>query len=82
MLYDTTTNTRCGPSLLPDGSVRCVPYGSYTTSYFATSTCTQTIDLVQITTGPSSCGSPVVPKYATKSITPRPAAALTYVRCT
>ena len=28
--------------------------------------------LVQITTGPSSCGSPVVPKYATKSITPPP----------
>jgi hypothetical protein len=65
-LYDNQQQAECGPVTLPDGSTRCIPYGGYAQTYYTSSACTATIDLVEVQTGPSSCGAPAVPRFASK----------------
>ncbi|MDB4953809.1 MAG: hypothetical protein JWO36_1378 [Myxococcales bacterium] len=71
-LYDSAKTVQCYPTTMPDGTIRCFPSGGYASTYYANSACTQQIDLVDLYGGPSSCGSPPVPKYASKTITPPP----------
>ena len=71
-LYDMQKGTDCYPTKLPDGTLRCVAYGGYTRQLYTTSACTTMIDVVEVETGPASCGAPIVPKYARKFITPAP----------
>ncbi|HSD90983.1 MAG TPA: hypothetical protein VLB44_25850, partial [Kofleriaceae bacterium] len=76
-LYDGQKGADCYPTKLPDGTIRCVVYGGYIRTLYKDTGCTQTIDLVEQTTGGSSCTAPPVPKYARKYITP-PAGSCTY----
>jgi hypothetical protein len=69
-LFDTANGTQCYPSTLPDKSIRCLPAGSYTSTYYTSSTCTQPIDVIEVSTGPASCAIPTPPKYASKYIPP------------
>jgi hypothetical protein len=71
-LYDSQKQADCYPTKLPDGTIRCVVYGGYVRSLYRESTCTQAIDLVEVDTGPASCGAPTVPKFARKYVTPEP----------
>ena len=71
-LFDSQMNTECYPETLPDGTIRCVAYGAYVSTYFANSACTVPIDVAEIYTGPATCTAPVIPKYARKSIAPTP----------
>jgi hypothetical protein len=71
-LYDSQKGADCYPTKLPDGTIRCVPYGGYVRTLYRESTCTQTIDLVEVDSGPASCGAPTVPKFARKYVTPAP----------
>jgi len=71
-LYDTQKGTGCYPTKLPDGTLRCVAYGGYINTYYSNSTCTTQIDLVEVESGPASCGAPDVPKFARKFIQPPP----------
>jgi hypothetical protein len=69
-LYDSQKGADCYPTKLPDGTIRCVVSGGYVRTFYREATCTQTIDLVELDTGPASCGAPTVPKFARKYITP------------
>jgi hypothetical protein len=65
-LRDTTKQADCYPTTQSDGTTRCIPYGGYAGQYYANASCTQPIDLVQVSTGPASCAAPTVPKFARK----------------
>jgi hypothetical protein len=69
-MYDTQEQVECYPGTLTDGSTRCLPAGGSTTSYFMNASCTIAIDLVEMGTGPASCGAPSVPKFASKYVPP------------
>jgi hypothetical protein len=71
-LYDSQKGADCYPTKLPDGTIRCVVTGGYVRTLYRESTCTQTIDLAEVTSGPASCGAPPMPKFARKYITPAP----------
>ena len=76
-LFDAQKGADCYPTKLPDGTIRCVVYGGYVRTLYKDTGCTQTIDLVETTTGGSSCAAQAVPKFARKYITP-PAGSCTY----
>ncbi|HEY5928368.1 MAG TPA: hypothetical protein VIV11_42070 [Kofleriaceae bacterium] len=69
-LYDTQKGTDCYPTKLPDGTLRCIAYGGYTRQVYTSSACTTAIDVVEVESGPASCGAPIVPKFARKFIPP------------
>lgn len=69
-IYDTQKAAECYPFTLPDGTTRCITWGNYSQQFFSNSTCTTPIDLVQLSTGPSSCGAPPVSKFASKYVPP------------
>jgi hypothetical protein len=69
-IYDAQLQAECAPATLPDGRTRCLPLGGYTITYFADSTCTTAIDLVEVRSGLPSCGAPAVPKFANKYVPP------------
>jgi hypothetical protein len=69
-LWDQQQGVECYPTPMPDGSTRCYPYGSYIDTYYKDAMCTQTIDLAYISTGPTTCGSPYVPKIGSKYVPP------------
>jgi hypothetical protein len=71
-LYDAEKGTPCYPETLPDGTTRCVAYGGYISTYYTSSACTTSIDLVEVYKGPATCSAPVVPKFARKDIAPEP----------
>lgn len=71
-LFDSQQGADCYPTTLPDGTIRCVVYGGYMTTYFSDKSCLNPIDLVELQTGPASCGPPTVPKFAQKYIAPQP----------
>lgn len=71
-VHDTQGDTDCAPTVLPDGTVRCVPIAATVTTYFTDSQCMTPIDLVEVSTGPASCGAPTMPQYAHKAIQPPP----------
>lgn len=71
-LYDAEKGTPCYPETLPDGTIRCVAFGEYISTYYTSSTCTTPIDLVEVYKGPVTCTAPVVAKYARKDIAPEP----------
>lgn len=71
-LHDSQKDADCYPTKLPDGTMRCVVFGGYVATFYQDSGCTQPIDLVEVSTGPASCGAPTVPKYARKYLTPSP----------
>jgi len=70
-LYDSAKGAECYPTSLPDGTIVCLPYGGYISTYYRDSACTQAIDLVEIY-GETNCATPDPPKYARKYITPAP----------
>ena len=57
-LYDQQMGTACYPTTLPDGTIRCVASGSYIDTYYTTSACTTTVDVVEIYDGPATCAAP------------------------
>ncbi|HEY5951781.1 MAG TPA: hypothetical protein VIV40_40075 [Kofleriaceae bacterium] len=69
-LYDTQKQADCYPTKLPDGTTRCIASGGYVSTFYRDSNCTQTLDVVEVDTGPTSCGAPSVPKFARKYVTP------------
>ncbi|HUS29105.1 MAG TPA: hypothetical protein VMZ53_11360 [Kofleriaceae bacterium] len=71
-LYDAQKGAECYPTKLPDGTIRCIVYGGYVDTFYRDTTCTQPIDLIQVSTGGASCTPPPAPKYARKYITPTP----------
>jgi hypothetical protein len=71
-LYDTQMQADCYPTKLPDGTIRCVVNGGYTRELYTNSTCTTTIDLVEVQSGSAGCGAPTLPKFARKFVTPQP----------
>lgn len=71
-LYDQQMGTACYPTTLPDGTIRCVATGNYIDTYYTTSACTTTVDVVEIYKGAATCAAPIVPKYALKDIAPDP----------
>jgi hypothetical protein len=71
-VYDAQMQTACYPQMLPDGTIRCVAYGGYINTYYNSSACTTTVDVVELYTGPASCMPPTVPKFARKSVAPPP----------
>jgi hypothetical protein len=71
-IYDSEKNAECTPFTLPDGTTRCVAWGGYSQTYYSNSTCTSPIDLVELQTGPSSCGPPPASKFASKYVPPPP----------
>jgi len=76
-LYDQQQGVECYPTTLPDGTTRCYPYGTYVDSFYKDSLCTQSVDVAYVYTGAANCGPPVVPKVASKFITP-PAGSCAY----
>ncbi len=71
-LYDSQMGTRCYPTTLPDGSIRCIASGGYIDTYYSNAGCSTPIDLAEVYRGPASCSAPVPPAYARKSIAPQP----------
>lgn len=71
-LFDAQKGAACYPTKLPDGTSRCVVYGGYVQTFYKDTMCTQPIDLVQISSGGTSCAAPAPPIYARKYITPAP----------
>jgi hypothetical protein len=69
-LYDAQKDAECYPTKLPDGTTRCIVYGGYVDTFYRDTMCTQTIELVMVSTGGASCAPPAAPKYARKYITP------------
>lgn len=69
VLYDSQLGAACEPTKLPDGTIRCIPLGSYVYSYYANSTCTTPIDVVEVYRGPATCSAPAIPKFGLKTIT-------------
>jgi hypothetical protein len=67
-LFDDQLAAECYPTTMPDGTNRCVPFGATVTTYYTSSACSQTVDVVELYAGGSACGSPVVPKYAQKYV--------------
>src|SRR5262249_22019633 len=55
-----------------DGSVRCIAYGGYISTYYTSSACSTPVDVAELYTGPATCMPPVVPKYARKYVAPPP----------
>ncbi|MFT3693124.1 MAG: hypothetical protein QM831_08275 [Kofleriaceae bacterium] len=70
VLYDSQLGAQCEPVKLPDGTIRCVPLGSYVYSYFSNSGCTVPVDVIEVYKGPATCSTPTVPKFGLKTITP------------
>jgi hypothetical protein len=70
-LYDSLKGADCYPTALPDGTIECLPYGGYITTYYRDSACTQPIDLVEVY-NEANCTTPDPPTYARKYITPAP----------
>ena len=64
MLYDATTTTECSPYGFPDGSVRCIPTGYGTSTYYTDPACNFAIQLMGLYTGGPSCSPPPLPSYA------------------
>jgi hypothetical protein len=71
-LYDEQLGAECYLVTTPDGTTRCLTFGASIASYYTDSGCSQAIDLASVYTGPSTCGAPAAPKYASKFITPPP----------
>ncbi len=69
-LYDQQLNAECYPIAMPDGTTRCLTFGASIATYYKDSGCTQAIDLASVSSGPASCGTPVVPTYGSKYIAP------------
>ncbi len=72
VVHDVQEDADCYPTQLPDGTIRCVPYGGYVDSYFSNAQCTAPLDVVPLSTGPATCGQPAVPKFARKYVQPQP----------
>lgn len=70
-LYDSQKGAECYPTSLPDGTIACLPYGGYISTYYRDTGCTQPIDLVEVY-GATNCATPTPPAYARKYITPAP----------
>jgi hypothetical protein len=71
-LFDTQQGAECYPTLLPDGTIRCVVFGPYISTYYRDAACTAPVDLVEIYDGPAGCAAPAVPKFAQKYLTRPP----------
>jgi hypothetical protein len=71
-LYDSQKQADCYPTKLPDGTIRCVVSGGFTRQLYTNSACTTAIDLVEVDSGPASCGAPTLPKFARKFVNPQP----------
>jgi hypothetical protein len=71
-LYDTTKGVSCYPTTLPDGTYRCMPSGGYISTFYTNSACTQQASFAVVQSGPSSCGLPSPPKFASRYVAPAP----------
>ena len=71
-LYDQQLGAECYVTTTPDGTTRCLTFGTSIDTYYKDAQCAQPIDLASVYTGPSSCSAPPAPKYGNKFITPPP----------
>jgi hypothetical protein len=71
-VHDTEGDTDCAPTVLPDGTVRCLPVAATVTTYYTDAQCMTAIDVVEVPTGPPGCGAPTLPRYAHKTVQPPP----------
>jgi hypothetical protein len=66
-LYDSSLKTECTPTILDDGTVRCMPVSPLNYSlYYSDSACTQRLNLIVVPNSPAAgCSLPPLPLTAT-----------------
>jgi hypothetical protein len=67
-LWDSMEQTECYPATGTDGTIHCLPAQQFTTSLFTDSACRNPIELLDLSTGPTSCATPTPPRFATKFV--------------